>query len=234
LIDILKEAFLTDILRGIFKHSNEALKVLGLIEFLALGSFLGIAAGTSPGPLLAVTISETLQHGKWEGIKVAMSPLITDLPIVLSVLFVLSHLTNYDFIIGVIAFFGASYLIYSGIESLKIKKDSIELKVEKENALKKGVIVNFGNPHPYVFWFSIGGPIIFKSLNTNLSATGLFILGFYSFLVGSKVVITLIVEKSKPFINSRYYFSIIRALGIAQIIFGLTFIKMGLSSLNVM
>jgi threonine/homoserine/homoserine lactone efflux protein len=208
--------------------------VLDLIKFLALGSFLGLAAGTSPGPLLAVTISETLQYGKWEGIKVAVSPLITDLPIVLSVLYVLSHLTSYDFIIGIVAFFGASYLIYSGIESLKIKKDSVKLNVEKEDALKKGVIVNFGNPHPYVFWFSIGGPIIYKSLNTHVSATVLFILGFYIFLVGSKVVITLIVEKSKSFINSKHYFSIIRALGIAQIIFGLTFIKMGLSSLNIL
>ncbi|WP_243684857.1 hypothetical protein [Methanosarcina barkeri] len=79
--------------------------MLDLIEFLALGSFLGLAAGTSPGPLLAVTISETLQYGKWEGIKVAVSPLITDLPIVLSVLYVLSHLKSYDFIIGIIAFF---------------------------------------------------------------------------------------------------------------------------------
>ncbi len=207
--------------------------MLDLIEYLALGAFLGLAAGTSPGPLLAVTISETLQYGKWEGIKVAISPLITDLPIVLSVLYVLSHLTSYDFIIGIIAFFGASYLTYSGIESLKIKKDSIELNVKKEDALKKGVIVNFGNPHPYVFWFSIGGPIIFKSMNIHVSATILFILGFYSFLVGSKVIITLIVEKSKSFINSKYYFSIIRALGIAQIIFGLTFIKMGLGSLNI-
>lgn len=207
--------------------------MLDIIEFLALGAFLGLAAGMSPGPLLAVTISETLQHGKWEGIKVAVSPLITDLPIILAVLYVLSHLTNSDFFIGVIAFFGASYLIYSGIESLKIKKDSVELNVEKKDALKKGVIVNFGNPHPYVFWLSIGGPIILKSLNTQIWATILFIAGFYICLVGSKVVVALIVEKSKSFINSRYYFSIIRVLGIAQIVFGLTFIKVGLDSLGI-
>ena len=207
--------------------------MMDIIEFLAMGSFLGLAAGMSPGPLLAVTISETLQHGKWEGIKVAISPLVTDLPIILAVLFVLSHLTNSDFFIGIIAFFGASYLIYSGIESLKIKKDSVELNVEKKNALKKGVIVNFGNPHPYVFWLSIGGPIIYKSFSTHVWATILFIASFYIFLVGSKVVVALIVEKSKYFINSKYYFSIIRVLGIAQIVFGLTFIKVGLDSLNV-
>ncbi|MHB8103078.1 MAG: LysE family translocator [Methanosarcina sp.] len=207
--------------------------MLDIIGFLVLGAFLGLAAGISPGPLLAVTISETLQHGKWEGIKVAISPLITDLPIVLSVLFILSHLTSYNFVIGIIAFFGASYLIYSGMESLKIKQNSFELKLEKKDALKRGIIVNFGNPHPYIFWLSIGGPIIFKSLNTHIWATVLFIIGFYSFLVGSKVIVALIVEKSKYFINSKYYFSIIRILGVAQIIFGFTFIKVGLDSLNI-
>ncbi|MDI9394532.1 MAG: LysE family translocator [Euryarchaeota archaeon] len=206
--------------------------MLDLIEYLALGAFLGLAAGTSPGPLLAITISETLQHGKLEGIKVAVSPLITDLPIILAVLFVMSHLKSSDLFIGIIAFFGASYLIYSGIESFKIKKNSIELNVEKKDALKKGVIVNFGNPHPYVFWLSIGGPIILKSLSIHIWATILFITGFYLLLVGSKVIVALIVEKSKYFINSKYYFSIVRALGIAQIIFGLTFIKVGLESLN--
>lgn len=206
--------------------------MLDLIEYLAMGAFLGLAAGTSPGPLLAVTIYETLQHGKWEGIKVAVSPLITDLPIILAVLFVLSHLSSSDLFIGIIAFFGASYLIYSGTESLKIKKDSVELNVEKKDALKKGVIVNFGNPHPYIFWLSIGGPIIFKSLGVHIWATVLFIAGFYLLLIGSKVIVVLIVEKSKYFINSKYYFSIVRALGIAQIIFGLTFIKVGMNSLN--
>jgi len=93
------------------------------------------------------------------------------------------------------------------------------------------VIVNFGNPHPYVFWLSIGGPIIFKSFSVHIWATILFITGFYLLLVGSKVIVALIVEKSKYFINSKYYFSIIRTLGIAQILFGLTFIKVGLDSL---
>ena len=208
------------------------LATLDIIEFFVLGAFLGLAAGMSPGPLLAITISETLQHGKWEGIKVAVSPLITDLPIILSVFFVLSHLKSYNSLIGLISFSGASYLIYSGVESLKIKPNSIELNSEKKDALKKGVIVNFGNPHPYIFWISIGGPIIIKSLNTHFWAVILFVFGFYSFLVGSKVIIALIVERSKSFINSKYYFSIIRILGIAQIIFGLTFIRLGLNSLN--
>lgn len=86
--------------------------MLDLIEYLAMGAFLGLAAGTSPGPLLAVTISETLRYGKWEGIKIAVSPLITDLPIILAVLFVLSHLTSSDFFYRDYCFFLGPHILY--------------------------------------------------------------------------------------------------------------------------
>ena len=116
---------------------------------------------------------------------------------------------------------------------MKIKQKSAEFKLNKKAGLKRGIIVNFVNPHPYIFWLSIGGPIIFKSFSIHVWATILFIIGFYSFLVGSKVIVALIIENSKYFINSNYYFLIIRILGIAQIIFGLTFIKVGLNSLDI-
>ncbi|WP_146107101.1 hypothetical protein [Methanohalophilus euhalobius] len=45
-------------------------------EFLVTGTLLGFAAGISPGPLMVITISESLQHGSKEGCKVAISPLI--------------------------------------------------------------------------------------------------------------------------------------------------------------
>ncbi len=41
-------------------------------EFLISGIILGLAAGTSPGPLLALVFSETLKYGKKEGIKIAL------------------------------------------------------------------------------------------------------------------------------------------------------------------
>jgi len=198
------------------------------LEFLISGMIFGLAAGTSPGPLLALVFSETLKHGKEEGVKIAVSPLITDLPIVLFVLLILSNLIEYDLVIGVISLFGACYLIYLGFESLRVKIDKFEVELAKKDALKRGVIANFLSPHPYLFWLSIGGPMIFKSLDMHISATVLFILGFYSLLIGSKIGIALIVEKSKFFIKSKHYLHIVRALGIALVLFALIFAKDGL------
>jgi len=198
------------------------------LEFLISGVIIGLAAGIAPGPLLALVFCETLKHGKNEGIKIAGSPLITDLPIVLFVLFILSSLIGYNFVIGMISLFGACYLIYSGVESLRVKITKFEVELAKKDALKRGVIANFLSPHPYLFWLSIGGPIIFKSLDIHISATILFILGFYSLLIGSKIGIVLVVEKSKSFIKSKYYLYIVRVLGIALILFALIFVKDGL------
>jgi len=201
------------------------------LEFLVSGAVFGLAAGIAPGPLLALVFSETLKYGKKEGVKVAISPLITDLPIVIFVLFMLSTLSSlieYNFVIGVVSLFGACYLVYLGVGSLRVKIDKFEVELAKKDALKRGVIANFLSPHPYLFWLSVGGPIIFKSLDIHISATILFILGFYSLLIGSKIGIVLVVEKSKSFIKSKYYLYIVRVLGIALILFALIFVKDGL------
>jgi threonine/homoserine/homoserine lactone efflux protein len=68
------------------------------LGFLFSGIIFGLAAGISPGPLLALVFSETIKYGKKEGFKIAFAPLITDLPIVLFVLLILSRLTKYDLI----------------------------------------------------------------------------------------------------------------------------------------
>ena len=208
--------------------------MIGGLEFLVLGVFFGLVSGVSPGPLLALVFSETLKYGRKEGVKVAVAPLATDLPIVLFVLFVLSNLVEYGFVVGVISLFGAAYLIYLGIENLSVKTGILEIEVTKGNALKWGIVTNFLSPSPYLFWLSIGGPMVFKSLDIHVSATVLFILGFYSLLIGSKIGIAMVVEKSKSFIESRYYLYVVRALGIVLVLFALIFVMDGLKLIGLL
>jgi len=203
------------------------------LEFLISGVIFGLAVGTSAGPLLALVFSETLKYGKKEGIKIAISPLITDLPIVLLVLLILSNLIKYSFVIGAISLFGACYLIYLGFENLRVKISVFNVESAKEDALKRGVLANFLNPNPYLFWLSIGGPMIFESLDVHISATVLFILGFYSLLIGSNIGIALIVEKSKLFIESKYHLYVVRASGIALVLFALVVVRDGLKLMGI-
>ena len=136
------------------------------ITFLISGISLGLVAGISPGPLLALVISETLKFNKKAGIRVACVPIITDFPIVFFSIYFLWKIGNYNQILGIISFIGAVFLVYLAWESLKNTNFQINQSRSGQNkpfSMQKGIIANFLSPHPYLFWITVGGPIIFKS-----------------------------------------------------------------------
>ena len=53
-----------------------------VLGFVVPGIVLGLAAGLAPGPLLVLVVAHSVRHGTREGVKVAIAPLITDLPII--------------------------------------------------------------------------------------------------------------------------------------------------------
>jgi len=116
----------------------------------------------------------------------AVSPLITELPIALSALFTVSNLMQYHLIIGIISICGACYIVDLGIENLRAQINTAREKLPRTNALGRGVMANFLSSHPYLFWLSIGGPLIYKSLDVHIYATISFILGFYTLLIRVK------------------------------------------------
>ena len=195
------------------------------ITFLFSGVVFGLSGGLTPGPLLTLVISETLKHDVKEGIKVAIAPLLTDLPIVFITIFVLSRLGNILPLLGAVSLLGGAFLTYLAYESISFKGVDIDLEQEKPQSMRKGVIVNFLNPSPYMFWFTIGAPLVLKALNIGVFSAFLFIFGFYVFLVGSKVVVAVVVGKSRFFLKSKNYIYTVRFLGIILLVFAGLFLK---------
>jgi threonine/homoserine/homoserine lactone efflux protein len=198
-----------------------------MIELLIAGITLGLYAGFSPGPLLVLLISQTLKHGHREGIKVALAPLITDLPIIIASLIFLSFVAGYSLILGLISIFGGLYLAYLAYESFKTKGLTEEIEAEEPKSLKKGVTVNFLNPSPYIFWITVGGPLIITAYMGNVLSPVIFIVSFYALLVGSKIVLAYAAGKSREFLTGRPYLYIMRTLGVVLVIFSLYFFIQG-------
>lgn len=185
-----------------------------MIDFLAIGIVLGISAGFAPGPLLALVVSETLQHGTKAGIKVALAPVITDLPIIILTFWVLSELSNFHNILGMISLAGGLFILsmsYQNICKKGIKPNAQEAGLE---SLIKGVLSNILSPHPYLFWFTVGVPIMNQAIRLNGIACLAFIMGFYTFLVGSKMLLAILIGKSKFFLDGKIYIYIMRCLGV--------------------
>jgi threonine/homoserine/homoserine lactone efflux protein len=198
-----------------------------MFEFLSAGILLGLAAGFTPGPLLVLVISETLKHTIKAGIKVSIAPLITDVPIIIVSLLVLNRLANFKVILGCISIFGGLFILYLGYECLKAIGVELNLASHSSNSFRKGVITNALNPHPYIFYMTVGAPIIFKSINQNILFTALFVGSFMLFLVGSKIVLAMVVERSRSFLQGSVYIWVMRILGILLLFFSIVLFKDG-------
>lgn len=199
-----------------------------MMEYLTLGIILGLSAGFAPGPLLALVISETLHHDIKSGVKVALSPIFTDLPIIVLTLFILAQLSDFHNILGIISLIGGCVILLMGYQSMKPK--SLELDVSKKvsKSLLKGILANALSPHPYLFWFSVGGPIMSKAMSLNIAAPFVFIGSFYFLLVGSKILLAVLVGKSKSFLNGTLYTYTMRLLGLVLCILALLLFRDGL------
>ena len=90
-----------------------------MITYLSAGVVLGLSAGFSPGPLLALVISQSLRHGVKEGTKVALAPLVTDFPIILISTFLLTRLANFRPVLGVISLVGGLFVLSMAYETLR-------------------------------------------------------------------------------------------------------------------
>lgn len=200
-------------------------------ELMAMGAILGLAAGISPGPLLALVITETIKKNKIAGIKIALAPLITDLPIITAAFLVLSYATRLYFIMSVISFAGAVFLSYLGFECFKSGELPTSGNRTRSGSLFKGVAANILNPHPYLFWITVGTPLAMKAIEISVFTAILFFGSFYVMLIGSKIVVALIVDKSKEFLSTRVYKCMLRILGIILFIFALIFIIEGINGI---
>jgi threonine/homoserine/homoserine lactone efflux protein len=195
------------------------------LSLLVTGIIFGLSGGLTPGPLFTFIISETLKYGTREGIKIALVPIMSDLPIVLLTLYVISKLSEIDIIISVIALTGALYLLYLGIEGIKFKGSTADVTMVKPKSIRKGITINLLNPNPYIFWFTIGAPTVLSGSEISFLAPVAFIGGMYLFLVGSKIVLAILVGKSKIFLKSKVYIYTIRILGIILLIFAAIFLQ---------
>jgi len=184
-----------------------------MLSFLSTGALLGLSAGIAPGPLLALVVSETLAHDLKAGIKVALAPLITDLPIILMTTLLLAHLSHFNMVLGCISVFGGFFVSYLGIECIRTRAIHLEKEPAPENSIKKGILVNALSPHPYLFWFSVGGPTLIKALQSDVAGIPAYLISFYGLLVGSKIILAVLVAKSRAFLSGMLYINVMRFLG---------------------
>jgi threonine/homoserine/homoserine lactone efflux protein len=191
--------------------------------YLSLGLSMGLNAGISPGPLLALLVTASLRSGLAGGLRVALAPLVTDLPIIaLSVLLVGSlppEATRWVGTLGglVVVWMGVS-AIRSGRRATLPGEDGSQSEPRRE--LWRGIVVNVLNPHPYLFWATVGGPALVRGWRESPLYALAFLVPFYVLLVGSKATIAFLVSRKAGGLSQSGYRRTLQGSGVLLIAMG--------------
>ena len=189
-----------------------------MTDFSWVGVLLGLSSGLAPGPLLTLVVSETLRHGTRAGIAVALAPLLSDAPIILATLVLVHALTDQHLPLALLGLAGGCYLAWLGLQSVRFQGADLTLG-RPAASLLRGVIANLLNPSPYLFWLTVGASQVLAAWRQGWPAAAGFLVAFYGCLAGSKVLMALLLGRTRHLLRSRSYILLMRSLGAVLLLY---------------
>jgi threonine/homoserine/homoserine lactone efflux protein len=198
-----------------------------MMTALASGVLLGLFCGLAPGPLLALVLAQTLRHGAREGCKIALTPLVTDAPIIALALALAAKMAHLRPLLGIVSVAGGTFVLYLAWDGFQPVRVAAEAPAEQPRSWFKGILTNLLNPHPWLFWLTIGAATLAKAMAQGWLAAAAFLCGFYLLLVGSKVLVVLLAARSRDLLAGRPYRVVMRVLAVLLAFFALLLFREG-------
>ena len=200
--------------------------------FLTQGIVFGLYAAFLPGPMQAFLLSQIIRSGWRRTLPLALIPLGSDGPVMISLFFLLSQLPVW-FTHG-LRIIGGFFILYLAWDAYRSSKNSKEITIPTDQSpvratFLKGVTMNLLNPNVYIFWATIGVPTILTGWQISPLHGLAFGLGFYVTMIPMTMLWIMIlgtVGYLKPAVQKIISWVIVVLL----VIVGLTMIINGIST----
>lgn len=170
-----------------------------MLEYLLSGLILGLPAAAQPGPFQAYLLAQTMKNGWRRTLPAALGPLLSDGPIILLVVLVLTQLPGW-FLRGV-RVAGGFFLLYLAWGAYRAFRKADFSAPEPEDAAQQSLLeaaaINALSPGPYLFWGLAAGPILLEAWRRSIAHGASFLLGFYGTLIGGFVLFIVLFATAR-------------------------------------
>ena len=165
-----------------------------MLPILIMAGGYAFASAVQPGPFLAYLISQSLTHGWRRTLPAAFAPLLSDGPIIIVVLFILTRLPPTMLIYLRLA--GGVFLLYLAYGAFRnwraFRADVSPAASAKGQSVVQAALVNLLNPGPWLGWSLVMGPLLLKAWGESPAHGIAMLVGFYSVMVLSLMGIIVV------------------------------------------
>jgi threonine/homoserine/homoserine lactone efflux protein len=169
--------------------------------YLIQGIGYGLAAAVQPGPFQTYLIAQTLTNGWRQTLPAALAPLISDGPIIILTLVVLSHVPVWFQRFLYIA--GGLFILYLAYRAFvawrKFDEAGIVMHSASRQSAVRAAMINALSPGPYIYWSLVTGPILLAGWRkAPVNGVG-FLVSFYAAIVLSLIAIIVVFGTARRF-----------------------------------
>ena len=170
-----------------------------MLPHVILGATYGFAAAVQPGPFQTYLVSSTLSHGLRRTLPGVLAPLMSDVPIVLLVLLVLTRVPPPA--LQVLRLAGGVFLLYLAHGAFTrfrtYRSPAAGPSAQPAQTLVKAAVVNLLNPNPYISWSLVLGPLLLQAWRAAPSHAVALLASFYITMIATTAAILV------PFAGAR-------------------------------
>jgi threonine/homoserine/homoserine lactone efflux protein len=164
-----------------------------------------------------------MRSGLAGGLRVALAPLLTDAPIILLAVLFVGVLPQA--VVGWVGVVGGVVVVGMGVEILRTAPRTVlpgegDDQPDPRRELWRGVLVNLLNPHPYLFWTTVGAPALVGGWRISPWHALAFVGPFYALLVGSKVALAWAVSRRAGALPLKWYRGLLAGCGVLMVVLG--------------
>jgi len=174
-----------------------------MLTFLLQGLTLGFAAGAQPGPFQAFLINQSLTRGSRKTLLMGFAPLISDGPIVVAALLLLSQVPGwFQRALQIVGGLFVLYLSYSAYQTWRNFQEDVPPTLPSgNNDLLRAATMNLLSPGPYIFWSTVIGPLVIQAWEISFWSAVALVGVFYTAMIGLNMVLILLFGQAARFGN---------------------------------
>ncbi len=204
--------------------------MIEIILFALTAFAVGFSGSLVPGPMLTVTIRDSLKKGFKAGPLVVFGHIIAELVLVALILAGFSWLIGSKTASIFIGTFGGLTLVLMGFQTVRSPAElptssEVEDPTQSYGSILGGFISSVSNPYFFIWWATIGCAFISKGLElAGILGVLTFFVGHWASDLGWYSFVSFFTGKGSEVINKHHYKLIMIVCGVFLIFLGIYFL----------
>lgn len=202
-----------------------------IILFAGVSFATGFSGAVVPGPMLTITISDSVKKGFITGPLVVLGHFIAELSLIIFLLAGFTWLIGSSKATMIIGTVGGLILIYMGYttskSSINLDNNALTGKFsnQKYGSILGGVMTSISNPYFFIWWVTIGWAFMFKGLEL-AGFIGLlaFLIGHWSADLSWFSLVSFFTSRGSEILTESHYKLIMKICGVFLAMLGVYFI----------